>query len=90
MRRAGTSLICDLNIMRNVGLVATSHAPASARRSEPRRRPIKKVDHTSNPPVRGTTRNALAWRPIDLNAAISNGSPGGVTGAMAASRATAV
>src|SRR5262245_33212736 len=86
---AGMSLICDLNIMRNVGLVATSHAPASPRRSEPRRRPSRNVDHTSNPPVNGTTRNAAAWFPMDLNAAINNGSPGGVIGAMAASRATA-
>src|SRR5882672_5319179 len=54
---AGTSLIGDLNIIRKVGLVATSHAPPSAiqspLRSEPSLRPIRNVVQTSSVPQSG-------------------------------------
>src|SRR5262245_30122242 len=54
---AGTSLMMDLLIERKVGLVAMSHAAASPMPGESILRPIMYVDHTSRPPVSGTTEN---------------------------------
>src|SRR2546423_13867941 len=87
---AGTSLICDLNIIRKVGLVAMSHAALMPIRSDATRRPIRNVVHTSSAPVIGTTRNAAACPPRVLNAAIRSGRPGPVIGVMDDSPATAL
>ena len=50
----GTSLIGETIIARTAGLVATSQPAAAPIALEPRRRPIRNVVHTSNPPVTGT------------------------------------
>ena len=86
---AGTSLMSVLNIIRNVGLVATSHAAARPIASDCTRRPIKNVVQTRSAPVSGTTRNAPVWPATVLNAAISSGNPGPVTGVMAVPSSTA-
>src|SRR6185503_12722000 len=81
---AGTSLICDLNIIRNVGLVAVSHAAASPAVGDSTRDPTRNVAQTSTAPVSGTTRNALACPNAALKPAISSGRPRPVAGAIAA------
>jgi hypothetical protein len=86
---AGTSLICDLNIIRKVGLVATSHAPPSPSESDPSLRPIRNVVQTSAAPETGATRKAAGCPAANLKAAISSGRPGPVIGAMAVSFGTA-
>src|SRR5688572_8403868 len=86
---AGTSLIGSFVIVRNAGLVATSHAAPTPRDEEPSWRPIANVDQINNAAARGTTTNIAACPPIPLNSAMSSGRPGPTADAIAEPSATA-